>query len=683
MAQKYDQDEPESATDDYAGLMAPTLIGQLQYRAGRYRDAAAFTYSRDGEETQSSVLTYEGLDARARRIASNLQQQGAAGERVLVLCPPGLDFIAALFGCLYAGAVAVPVHPPVRDHLVPRVESIIADAQPVFALSNAEMLERIKPTVDGLVKGSPLRWFVTDTAGDARLWVPPEVDGGTVAMVQYTSGSTAAPKGVVLSHGNLVHNLETIRQTWKSGFDRTGYGVFWLPPYHDMGLIGGILETLYVGGTCTLMPPNAFIKRPMRWLESLSRHRGMITAAPNFAYELCVELSTPEQRAALDLSNWSIAMCGAEPVRSETLERFAEAFAPSGFRPEAFYPVYGLAEGTLLVSGGSDSPVPVVRHIDRIALRDGRVAEVDPENPSATTLVGLGHPQGGQEVVIVDPETRRPCDADEVGEIWVAGPSVAHGYWGRPEQSEETFSAYLADTGRGPFLRTGDLGFFRSGELFVTGRRKDLIIIRGSNHYPEDIEVTVQACHQALLHGRGAAFSVAPGPGLAEELVVVQEVNHQQLGEAELNEILDSIRTAITERHEIQAHAVVLVEPLRIPTTSSGKIQRSACRQQFLDGSLEPVAEWRAPAPDAPPATVSPEHVGPSAAEIAEWLGARLSRELGVPPANIDPSRPFAYYGLDSVRAVQLTADLESWLGQELSPTLAYEYPTIDALWIY
>ncbi|MFY2859629.1 beta-ketoacyl synthase N-terminal-like domain-containing protein [Mycobacterium sp. THU-M104] len=660
--------------------MAPTLVGQLQYRAGRYRDALAFTSSRDGEENQNSVLTYRELDARARRIASNLQQQGAAGERVLILCPPGLDFIAGLFGCLYAGAVAVPVHPPVRDHLVPRVESIIADAQPVFALSDAEMLERIRPTVDGLVKGSPLRWFVTDTAGDARLWVPPDIDGGTVAMVQYTSGSTAAPKGVVLSHGNLVHNLEVIRHTWKSGFDRIGYGVFWLPPYHDMGLIGGILETLYVGGTCTLMPPNAFIKRPMRWLESLSRHRGMITAAPNFAYELCVELSTPEQRAALDLSNWSTAMCGAEPVRSETLQRFAEAFAPAGFRPEAFCPVYGLAEATLLVSGGSDSPVPVVRHIDRIALRERRVAEVAPENPSATTLVGLGHPQGGQEVVIVDPETRRPCDADEVGEIWVAGPSVAQGYWGMPEQTEEVFSAYLAETGRGPFLRTGDLGFLRSGELFVTGRRKDLIIIRGSNHYPEDIEITVQACHPALLRGRGAVFSVAPAPDAAEELVVVQEVNHQQIGDAELNAILDAIRTAVTERHEIQVHAVVLVEPLRIPTTSSGKIQRSACRQQFLDGRLEPVAEWRATPSGLRPGAGAAEQGGRSAAEVADWLASRLASELGVPATDVDPSRPFAYYGLDSVRAVQLTAELESWLGRELSPTLAYEYPTIDAL---
>ncbi len=673
-------DESGRETVDYADLGAPTLVGQLQNRLARYGEKAAFIYSRDGEEKEVSRLSYQELDAHARRIASSLQQQGAAGERVLVLCPPGLDFVAGLFGCLYAGAIAVPVHPPARDHLVPRVASIIADAQPRFALSNVEMRGRIQATVDGLVKGRPLSWSVTDTGGDGALWVPPDIDAATVAMVQYTSGSTAAPKGVVLSHGNLVHNLETIHQVLEPKCDSDAVGVFWLPPYHDMGLIGGIFETLYLCGTTVLMPPNAFIKRPMRWLEAVSRHGGTICAAPNFAYDMCIELSTPEERAALDLSGWSVAMCGAEPVRPATMQAFAEAFAPAGFRPEAFVPVYGLAEATLLVSGASDSPLPLVLHVDRAPLREGRVVEVAAENRSALTLVGCGLPRGGQEVIIVDPETRRPCVADDVGEIWVAGPSVAQGYWRKPELTEEAFRAHLADTGRGPFLRTGDLGFLRSGELFVTGRRKDLIIIRGSNHYPEDIELTVQDCHPALMRGRGAVFSVAAGPDVAERLVVVQEVNRYQLGEADLTQIVDTIRTAITEHHEIQADAVVLVDPLRIPTTSSGKVQRSACRQQFLDGQFDVVAEWRAPLPDMSPVAASPEHPGRTAEEIQDWLVSQLCGELGIPATDIDPSRPFAYYGLDSVHAVRLTGALESWLGRELSPTLAYEYPTIDLL---
>jgi acyl transferase domain-containing protein/acyl-CoA synthetase (AMP-forming)/AMP-acid ligase II/acyl carrier protein len=500
-------------------------------------------------------------------------------------------------------------------------------------------------------------------------------------MVQYTSGSTSAPKGVVLTHGNLVHNLETIRQAWHG--DDQAIGAFWLPPFHDMGLIGGLLETLYIGATTFLMSPSGFIKHPMRWLETISRQHATITAAPNFAYDMCVELSTPEQRAALDLSNWSTAMCGAEPVRTTTLQNFANAFKPAGFRPESFYPVYGLAEATLLVSGGSESAVPTVHHIDRIALRGNRVVDVGAEQPAATTLVGCGRPRGGQRVIIVDPETRTQCRTDEVGEIWVAGPSVAQGYWGKPELSEAVFSASLSETDEGPFLRTGDLGFLRSGELFVTGRRKDLIIIRGSNYYPNDIELTVQDCHPALLPGRGAVFAVMPESGAAEQLVVVQEVDHSRTGAAEHTDIVHAIRTAITERYGIRPQSVVLVEPLRIPTTSSGKIQRNSCRQQFLDGDFEgAIATWHAPSPrDAQPA--APAAQAPpkrSAAQIADWLIAHLATDLELEAAEIDPSRPFAYYGLDSIHAVRLSAALESWLGRELSPTLAYEYPTIDML---
>ncbi len=667
---------------DRAPLGARTLTGLLQQRAAEYRDKIAFNFSYDGEEVHAKSLTYQDLDIKARQIASSLQQQGATGERVLVLCPPGLDFVAGFFGCLYAGAVAIPVHPPVRDHLVPRVASIVADVRPRFALTTAEAQAKIKARVDGLVDGRALQWCVADgVVGDGETWIPPDIDSSAVAMVQYTSGSTSTPKGVVLTHGNLVHNLETIRQAWNG--DDQAIGAFWLPPFHDMGLIGGLLETLYVGCTTFLMSPSGFIKHPMRWLETISRHHATITAAPNFAYDMCVELSTPQQRAALDLSSLSTAMCGAEPVRMATLQNFANAFKPAGFRPESFYPVYGLAEATLLVSGGSDSAVPTVQHIDRIALRENRVVEVAAEHPAAATLVGCGRPRGGQRVVIVDPETRTRCRTDEVGEIWVAGPDVAQGYWGKPELSEAVFSVSLSETDEGPFLRTGDLGFLRSGELFVTGRRKDLIIIRGSNYYPNDIELTVQDCHPALLPGRGAVFAVTPESGAAEQLVVVQEVDHSRIGEAEHNDIVHAIRTAITERYGIRPQSVVLLEPLRIPTTSSGKIQRNSCRQQFLDGDFEEaIATWHAPSPrnaqPAAPATQVPPKR--SAAQIADWLIAHLSTDLELAAAEIDPSRPFAYYGLDSIHAVRLTAALESWLGRELSPTLAYEYPTIDLI---
>ncbi len=667
-----------------------TLVDLLTQRAAKYGENLAFTFSRDGDENETSQVTYRELDRRARQIAADLQSQGAVGERVLVLCPPGLDFLASFFGCLYAGAIAIPVHPPMREHLLPRVESIIADVQPGYALTTSEIEPKIKPAIDGLPGGQALRWTITDSddTGSEASWVPPQIDGDSIAMLQYTSGSTSAPKGVVLTHGNLVHNLLTIAEAWGANPDMPHVtGVFWLPPYHDMGLIGGLLETIYVAGHSVLMPPTAFIKRPMRWLEAISRHRAMITAAPNFAFDLCVELSTPQERAALDLSNWTVALCGAEPVRTATLDGFAELFGPSGFRAESFYPVYGLAEGTLLVSGGSDLPVPMVQHIDRVALGDNRVIDVAADDPNVATMVGCGKPRGGQRVIIVDPETRLQCAADQVGEIWVAGGSVAHGYWGAPELSAETFSATLADTGEGPFLRTGDLGFLHSGELFVTGRRKDLIIIRGTNHYPNDIELTVQNTNPALLRGRGAVFSIAPEPGAAEQLVVVQEVDPSRLSGEQADEAMQIIRTAVTENHSVRTHAVVLVQPLQLPTTSSGKIQRSACKQQYLDGELPVVAQWPAKTPESPaapqpqaPAEAPAESGAHGAAEISAWLIERLAQDLELPIAEIDPAKPFAFYGLDSIHAVRLSSALEQWLGCELAPTIAYEYPSIDIL---
>ena len=677
-----------SGPDDTAHTLR-TLVDLLTQRAAQYGENLAFTFSRDGDEHETSQVTYGELDRRARQIAADLQGQGAAGERVLVLCPPGLDFLASFFGCLYAGAIAIPVHPPMREHLLPRVESIIADVQPGYALTTSEIEPRIKPAIDGLPGGQALRWTLTDrgvTGGEAA-WVAPQIDGDSIAMLQYTSGSTSAPKGVVLTHGNLVHNLTTIAEAWNANTDMPDVtGVFWLPPYHDMGLIGGLLETIYVAGHSVLMPPTAFIKRPMRWLEAISRHRAMITAAPNFAFDLCVELSTPQERAALDLSSWKVALCGAEPVRTATLDGFAELFGPSGFRAESFYPVYGLAEGTLLVSGGSDLPTPMVQHIDRVALGDNRVIDVAADDPNVATLVGCGKPRGGQRVIIVDPETRLECAADRVGEIWVSGGSVAHGYWGAPELSAETFAATLADSGEGPFLRTGDLGFLHSGELFVTGRRKDLIIIRGTNHYPNDIELTVQNTNPALLRGRGAVFSIAPEPGAAEQLVVVQEVDPSRLAGEQADEAMQVIRTAVTENHSVRTHAVVLVQPLQLPTTSSGKIQRSACKQQYLDGALPVVAQWPSAAaaaePQSEPAPAAPQADSGthSAAEISAWLIERLSQDLELPLAEIDPAKPFAFYGLDSIHAVRLSSALEQWLGFELAPTIAYEYPSIDIL---
>lgn len=570
---------------------AATLLEMLQQRAATYQDKVAFSFSYDGDDQNRTQLTYRDLDRRARAIASTLQDLGAAGERVLVLCRPGLDSVAGFFGCIYAGAVAVPVH----ERLAPRLSSVVPDAHARFALATAATQAKIKAAIDELAEGPDLRWVRSDevdgTAAEGSGWTAPDLDPDAIAMVQYTSGSTTTPKGVALTHRNLLHNMESIRQVWDG--DDTATSVFWLPSHHDMGLIGGILSMLYVGCTTHLMSPSSFVKRPMGWLEAISRLRATFTAAPNFAYDRCVDESTAEQRAALDLSSLATAMNGAEPVQAATLEKFAEAFAPAGFRPEALCPVYGLAEATLLVSGGSDSALPVVAHVDRTGLQADRVVDVDPGHPSALALVACGRPRGGQEVAIVDPLTHQRCGADEVGEIWIAGPSVGWGYWARPDETTQTFSATLPDQSGGPFLRTGDLGFLRSGELYITGRCKDLVVIRGGNFYPNDIERTVQDCHPTLVSGRGAVFTITPGLGAVEQMVIVQEVARRRDGSADLATVADAIRTAVTARYGLEPNSVLLVEHLSIPTTSSGKIQRGRCRQQLLDDEIAPVAHWR------------------------------------------------------------------------------------------
>lgn len=566
-----------------------TLVELLQRQAQRYSDKVAFNFSYNGDGEDSIQLSYRELDLRARAIAATLQHHGAAGERVLVFCRPGLEGIVGYFGSLYAGAVPVPVH----ERLAPRLSSVVPSAQARFALAAPQMPTKIQAAVDtliGWVGGTPLQWCGTDVATtQAQGWVPPAVDADTTALLQFTSGSTHAPKGVLVTHGNLMHNLAAIHQAWPG--DDGEVAVYWLPPHHDMGLIGAVLEMIYLGCRTELLSPSAFIQQPMRWLEAISRCRGTFTTAPNFAYQLCVERSTPEQRAALDLSSLSTVMNGAEPVQAATMQAFAEAFAPAGFRREAFMPVYGLAEATLLVSGGSDSPTPVVCHLDRGGLQKDRIVDADPNDPGAVALVSCGRPR--QQISIVDPETRRRCEPDQVGEIWISGPGVGRGYWGLREETEEIFRAFVADTGEGPFVRTGDMGFVCGAELFVAGRCKDLIVIDGHHFYPHDIELTVQECRPDFRSGRGAAFAMAAESGGVETLVVVQEIDGG-IDELDFRAAVEAIQAALATHHGIQADSVVLVEPRAIPLTSSGKIRRGACRDQFGERRLQCVAEWHA-----------------------------------------------------------------------------------------
>ena len=566
-----------------------SLVRLFRARTTEHGPRIAFRFLADGE-TEECCVTYEALDLRARAIAASLLSNAASGERALLFYPAGLDFVAAFLACVYAGVVAVPVFPArLRRHL-PRLLAIAADSEAKFVLTTA----RIRGQSEDLFKRSPelqkLQWLATDEvpAADAENWRDPGADLETLAFLQYTSGSTATPRGVMVTHGNLLHNLACMRQVFQ--FSTKSIGVTWLPHYHDMGLIGGLLQPIYAGGEMIVMPPSSFLQRPLRWLSAVTRYRATALVAPNFAYDLCAERVAAEQRAALDLRSVQVALCGAEPVRPDTLARFARTFAPNGFRQESFRPAYGLAETTLIVSGHSNGGAPVAHALLAGALQRNQIKPAEEGVPDSRVLTGCGGIAPGLKVRIVDPETLSPCPSDRVGEIWVWGPSVASGYWRKPDETKQIFDAHMA-TGEGPFLRTGDLGFLDEEQLFVTGRLKDLIIIRGSNHYPQDLEYTVEGSHRALRHGSGAAFSIDLDG--AERLIIVQEVNERSSASNE--DMVASIRRALSESHELHPDAVVLIKPRSIPRTSSGKIQRYACREAFLAGTLDVVREWRDP----------------------------------------------------------------------------------------
>jgi amino acid adenylation domain-containing protein/non-ribosomal peptide synthase protein (TIGR01720 family) len=656
-------------------LLEPSSVGAiLRTRASEYPDRPLYTFQ-SGDDGERTTLTYGDLDRLVRSLAARLQQEGLAGRRALLLYPPGLEFVAAFLACLDAGVVAVPANPPRINRPMGRLRAIASDATPGAVLTIAALIPESPRWVEQVPELAGLPCLATDLAGDledhADSWRDPGTGPETLAFLQYTSGSTAAAKGVMVTHGNLLHNSALIQHAF--GSTPASRGVFWLPLVHDMGLIGGVLQTLYCGGCSTLLSPVAFLQRPIRWLQAISETGATISGGPNFAYDLCARKVTEQQKGTLDLSTWTVAFNGAEPIRPETLERFAEAFAPCGFRREAFLPCYGLAEATLMVSAGP----PVVVSLAGSALDRNQVVRAVESEPAARRIVGSGRVPDDQTVAIVDPETGTRLPAGRIGEIWVAGPSVALGYWNSPKTTDETFRARLAGTSDGPFLRTGDLGFLQDDALFVTGRLKDLIIICGRNIYPQDIEWTAESAHPALRSGGGAAFGVEIAD--EERLMIVHEAERVKAAEAET--IIRAIQQAIAAEHELDVHTVCLIKPLSLPKTSSGKVQRRACRERFLAGTLEVIAT------SAPEAVVeSPEHAASDpparhdASSIARWLAERIGRQVGLASERVDLRAPFASFGLGSVQAVSLAGELQDWLGHPLSPTLVYEYPSIETL---
>jgi acyl-CoA synthetase (AMP-forming)/AMP-acid ligase II len=571
--------------------MPQTLVQMLGDRAQELGEQVAFGYLPDGEG-ELTTTSYVELDSQARRIATVLAGRIAPGGRVVLVYPPDLDFIAGIFGALYAGLIPVPIYPPnpaAPEAGAAHLRTVVADCS-AEAVLTTELLNTAAASLPGLPgDGSGLPWIPTDgydcRTADPGDWRDPGIGADSLALIQYTSGSTAAPRGAVLTHGNLLANQVAIDRSFARPQGMVGVG--WLPTYHDMGLIGNLFHPAYLGRPCYLMSPMHFLQKPVRWLRAIERFGGTYSGGPNFGYELCLRRISAEETIGLDLSSWQVAFCGAEPIMPGTVHRFTERFAPHGFRPGTFYPCYGLAESALLVTGAVSGAGARMTWIDREKLGGGAAIAVDQDAPGAVQVVSSGRPPAGTTLAVVDPESRCRRPDGEVGEIWVSGRSVAQGYWRRPDLTEQTFGPQLPGAD-GTFLRTGDLGFLLDGELYVTGRIKDLIIVRGRNIYPQDIELAVQQADPRLRPGCGAVFGVEKDG--VESVVVVQETGEQDT--AELEWLARAARRAVAERHQVELRAIALLPPRSLPKTTSGKIRRSASRTAFLERSLPVLAQF-------------------------------------------------------------------------------------------
>jgi len=664
---------------------AETFVDVLRLRADEDGSRPAFSWlDESGRETE--CLTFAELDGQARAIAGRLQGMGGYGKQALLVFPGGLSFIPAFFGCLYAGTIAVPANIPSRRRKDDRLASITHNSQADFLLSTSPFTSKKEEYCSHDPNLADLKWLATDqissTAGDA--WRRPQLEGTDIAFLQYTSGSTAEPKGVIITHDNLMANQARLTVALKT--DGDDVYVSWIPFFHDLGLVGAIMGAVYVGCRSFHFAPAAFLQRPRIWLEAITHYKGTLTAAPNFAYDLCTRVIKPADRAGLDLSSLRAAVNAAEPVRAETQERFVTAFKSCGFRPEHFAPTYGLAEATLFVSGGVTLKKPVVQSISGRALMEGAAVPISPGAPEARTFVACGRVSDPSGIKIVDPDSLVECDPGQVGELWTRNPHISPGYWNNPEVSKATFQAFLADSGDGPFLRTSDLGFILDDHLFISGRLKDLIIIRGHNYFPQDIELSVQRCHPALQLGSGAAFGV--DSGYEELLVVAQEVRHNYKQRVDIDEIAAAARRAVALDHGVSLDGLILIQPLGISKTTSGKIRRLATREAFLDGSLKALDQWlsfrltgkRPEESIYPLAFQISADAADNVSQIREWVYWRLGQLPGMSGDNIDLKQPFASYGLDSIVVIQLVNELAEWLNQPVELAELWSLQTIEAL---
>ena len=563
-----------------------SIVEILQKMAIAKPNATAYIFLEDGENKEVK-LTYKELEDSVKAIALRLQSSVGRGSRALLVYPynGSLDFIKAFFGCLYAGVVAVPCHPPMNRLTTAEIQTRLVDAEAAIVLSNTELLPQLQKQFSSTC--SSLQWLDTTKITTANNYSVPEIDSDSLAFLQYTSGSTGEPKGVTIAHRCLLQNQEMLRLAF--GHDENSVGVGWLPLFHDMGLIGNVIQTVYLGACCVMMSPVSFVQKPIRWLQAISKYRATTSGAPNFAYDLLCDRVSESQLKQLDLSNWKLAFCGAEPVKETTINRFSDKFATCGFKKAAFYPCYGMAEATLMITGGDYRQPPTIKYVDKIALEENQVVIGEHNGKGVTTIVSAGYPWLDGEIAISNPQTLTECSPNEVGEIWYSSSSVGEGYWRKSEATQKTFQATLNNK---QYLRTGDLGFIVDGELYITGRLNDVLVFWGLNHYPQQIERTVEESHVALKPNCGAAISVNVS---GERLVIIQEIERSHRRSFVLEDVVESIRWAIFQQHFIDVYSIVLLKPGGLPKTSSGKVQRNATKAQYLEQNLSIMAQWTLP----------------------------------------------------------------------------------------
>ncbi|KAF0199412.1 MAG: acyl-CoA synthetase [Bacteroidetes bacterium] len=650
-----------------------TLPEIIQARAIHTPDETAYVFLRDGDDDEERI-TYVELYQAATGIAGKLAGIGEKGERALMLFPPGLEFVKALYGCFFAGIIAVPAYTPRKNRSLERIKTLVVDSGATIVLCIADIFQSFERSFSDLEELKGLKWLQVEDClqGDTSNWInTAPSQPADVALLQYTSGSTGKPKGVMVTHRNILRNAMFIRNSFS--LSRKSVSVTWLPSFHDMGLIDGVIDPVFNGYPGVIIPPVAFIQKPLRWLKAISKYKGTHGGAPNFAFDHCVEGIPVEERAGLDLSSLSTLYCGAEPIRKSTFARFIETYRDFGFGTPMLYPCYGMAETTLIISGPPAGRGPVYLCVSADALAMNRIKKAAETDHDARFLVGVGHPWLDTEVKIVNPETLDLCNDDEVGEIWVSGSIVTAGYWNKEAETRESFAATIGGDLSVKYLRTGDLGFFDQGELYITGRLKDMIILQGRNYYPQDIEFVAEASHPALRPNASAAFSIDTDDD--EKLVIVAEVERSAIRNLDVEAVCDAIRQQVAEDFEQDVYAIQLLRTASILKTSSGKIQRKACREGFLQKSLEVVGESVWASKESPTGSVVADLTS-----LQAWLIAWIHIHLKIPFDQIDQAKAISVYGLNSMKAVQLQQDVLTKFGVNIPPYIFFEKITVKAL---